>query len=96
MKRLCAIAILALSACNGGLSGLRGERLDWRCDAGTAFSIRINAQTEQAEVFAAGRIYRLDHVGTGYSNGQVRYFEQDGVASLVGAYGGPYNNCNRG
>ncbi|MEQ1617078.1 MAG: hypothetical protein ABL883_01890 [Terricaulis sp.] len=96
MKRLCVIAALALSACNGGPSGLRGDRLDWRCDQGTAFSIRINAQARQAEVFAAGRIYRLDFVETGYSNGEVRYYEQSGVASLVGAFGGPYNNCREG
>jgi|CXWL01.1.fsa_nt_gi hypothetical protein len=95
MKRLCVIAMLALAACNGGPSRLRGDRIDWRCDHGSAFSIRINTQMRQAEVFAAGRIYRLDFLETGYSNGEVRYVEQGGVASLVGAFGGPYNNCRR-
>lgn len=96
MKRLCVIAALALCACASGPSRLRGDRLDWRCDQGTAFSIRVNNEARQAEVFAAGRIYRLDFVATGYSNGEVRYYEQGGVASLVGAFGGPYNNCRRG
>ncbi len=96
MKRLCVIAMLVLVACNGGPGGLRGDRLDWRCEHGAAFSIRINTQARQAEVFAAGRIYRLDDLGTGYSNGEVRYVEQGGVANLTGAFGGPYNNCRRG
>ncbi len=95
MSRLAIACVLLVSACAGGLGALRGERLDWRCASGSAFSIRINQAERKAEVFAAGRMYRLDFVETGYSNGEVRYFEQGGLASLTGAHGGPYNNCRR-
>ncbi len=95
MSRLAIACVLLLSACAGGLSVIRGERLDWRCASGSAFSIRINQAERKAEVFAAGRMYRLDFVETGYSNGEVRYFEQGGLASVTGAHGGPYNNCRR-
>lgn len=97
MNRLfIASALLVLvSGCAGGLSAVRGERLDWRCASGSAFSIRIHQAERKAEAFAAGRIYRLDYVETGYSNGEVRYFEQAGLASLTGAHGGPYDNCRR-
>lgn len=96
MKSLAlACVVLLLSGCAGGLSAIRGERLDWRCASGSAFSIRINQAQRKAEVFAAGRLYRLDFVETGYSNGEVRYFEEGGVASLIGAHGGPYDTCRR-
>jgi hypothetical protein len=97
MKKLVPIlAALALTACASGLTATRGERIDWRCASGAAFSIRINDAAQKAEVFAGGRTYDLNHVGTGYSNEQVRYFEQGGMASLTGAHGGPYDNCRRG
>lgn len=96
MKKLILAAFcLSLAACVS-VTALRGERVDWLCASGAAFSIRVNAETQKAEVFAGGRIYRLDFVETGYSNGEVRYFEQGGLATLAGAHGGPYNNCRRG
>lgn len=95
MKRLCLVAVLALSGCAGGMSAMRGDRIDWRCDGGAAFSVRVNEATHKAEVFAGGRVYRLDQIGAGYSNEQVRYIDQGGSASLMGANGGPYDNCRR-
>ncbi len=95
MKRLCLVAILALSACAAGPARVRGDRIDWRCDGGAAFSIRVDETAGKAEVFAGGRLYRLDHVTTGYSNEEVRYIEQGATAMLTGANGGPYDNCRR-
>lgn len=97
MKALLPLAALALlSACAS--TGAIGNRMDWRCDGGSAFSARINARG-QAEVFAGGRVHRLPHVeaasGARYSDGQVIYWERGGEASLTGAFGGPYENCRR-
>jgi hypothetical protein len=94
MMRLCLIVAFALSACASG-ERIRGDRIDWRCDRRAAFSIRIDEAQRKAEVFAGGRVYRLDHVGSGYSNETVRYFERNGSATLTGAHGGPYDNCQR-
>lgn len=91
---LLAAALVTLSACATG--GSIGNRLDWRCNGGAAFSARIKS-SGGAEVFAGGQIYRLPHVegasGARYSNGAVEYWERGGEATLSGAAGGPYNNC---
>lgn len=97
MKKFAfAAALLALSACAS--TGTIGNRMDWRCDGGAAFSARIKSNGE-AEVFAGGRLYNLPHVqaasGARYSNGSVEYWERGGQASLNGANGGPYENCRR-
>lgn len=90
-------AIVALSAC-ASTGGTLGERMDWRCAGGAAFSARIKTNG-QAEVFAGGQVYRLPHVeaasGARYSNGAVDYRERGGQATLGGAAGGPYANCRR-
>lgn len=95
-RRLAAVALLALSACAS--VGTVGERMDWRCRGGAAFSVRIKTD-ETAEVFAGGQVYRLPHVqaasGARYSNGAVEYWEHGGEATLQGARGGPYRNCSR-
>jgi membrane-bound inhibitor of C-type lysozyme len=97
MKQLLAAAALAalLTAC---ATTPIGNRMDWRCDGGAAFSARINSRG--AEVFAGGRVYQLPHVqaasGARYSDGSVEYWERGGEAMLSGAAGGPYANCRRG
>ncbi|MBL8536787.1 MAG: MliC family protein [Hyphomonadaceae bacterium] len=97
MKKLAiAAALLALSACAS--TGTIGNRMDWRCDGGAAFSARIK-NNGSAEVFAGGQVYALPHVqaasGARYSNGAVEYWERGGEATLTGARGGPYENCRR-
>ncbi|MEZ5996881.1 MAG: MliC family protein [Hyphomonadaceae bacterium] len=96
MKALFPLAaLLALGAC---ATATVGDRADWRCDGGAAFSARIKTNGT-AEVFAAGQVYNLPHVeassGARYSNGAVDYWERGGSATLTGAHGGPYNNCRR-
>ncbi len=95
-KLLLSAALLSLSACAS--TGVLGQRMDWRCDAGAAFSARIRSNGS-AEVFAGGQVYNLPHVsgasGARYSNGAVEYWERGGEAGLSGARGGPYNNCRR-
>ncbi len=95
MKRtLVLLASLATLAACSSAHGLReGERLSWRCDGDTEFSLRYAAGN--VEVFASGQTHYLSPTGDGvYSNGTVTYSEADG-ASLTGAPGGPYENCNR-
>jgi membrane-bound inhibitor of C-type lysozyme len=96
-KILLAAALLSLSACATG-AGNVGDRMDWRCSGGAAFSARIKTDAT-AEVFAGGQLYRLPHVeaasGAKYSNGAVEYWEHGGGATLTGAPGGPYTNCRR-
>lgn len=91
---ILALLCLALSACATTVGG----RMDWRCDGGAAFSVRIRSD-ERAEVFAGGRIYNLPHVpaasGARYSDGRVEYWERGGEATLTGAQAGPYANCRR-
>ncbi len=94
-KILMVTAIVLLSACGTTQSG--GPRVDWRCDGGAAFSVRF--ADDRAEVFAGGRIYDLPIAvsasGARYSDGVVEYWEDQGRATLNGAHGGPYANCQR-
>lgn len=94
-KLVLAAAALALAAC---ASAPASDRIDWRCDAGKAFSLRYNA-SGAAEVFAAGRTYTLPQAASGsgarYSDGAVEYREHQGSATLTGAFAGPYENCRR-
>ncbi len=78
-----------------GLNSSHGERIDWSCANGSRFSIRINEETNKAEVFAGGRIYRLDQSASGFGDESVNYMERGGFASLSGASGGPYDLCRR-
>ncbi len=78
-----------------GLNDTYGERIDWSCASGSRFSIRINEETHRAEVFAAGRIYRLEQNAAGFGDGERTYMERGGFASLAGAPGGPYDLCRR-
>ena len=98
MKSVAALAALVLLAACGTTSGAAGPRVDWRCDNGAAFSMRLTAEGS-AEVFAAGRTYNLPGVvagsGTRYTDGSVEYWEHGGEAMLNGAPGGPYTNCRR-
>ena len=95
-KRLILASIAALAACTT-TSGA-GDRIDWRCDGGAAFSARLTNEGN-AEVFAGGQVYTLPGVmaasGTRYTNGAVEYWEHGGEAMLNGAAGGPYTNCRR-
>lgn len=98
MKKIVSFAaLLLIAACAS--TGTVGNRMDWRCGGGAAFSARIKSDGV-AEVFAGGRLYNLPHVqaasGARYSNGSVEYWERAGEATLTGAQGGPYNNCRRG
>ncbi|WP_395646834.1 MliC family protein [Terricaulis sp.] len=97
-KLLLAAAVLTLAACASTPAAAPGNRVDWRCDGGAAFSARING-SGNAEVFAGGQVYTLPGVaagsGTRYTNGSVEYWEHGGEATLGGAAGGPYNNCRR-
>lgn len=97
-KLLCALTLMTLGACASTGGGNVGDRMDWRCQGGGAFSARIKTNGS-AEVFAGGQVYRLPHVeaasGARYSNGAVEYWERGGQASLNGAAGGPYANCRR-
>ncbi|MEQ1490886.1 MAG: MliC family protein [Terricaulis sp.] len=103
MKRIAALAALALLAACGTTSGgpASGPFTQWRCEGGAAFSVRISTEGEgSAEVFAGGQTYNLPRVAGGsglrYSNGSVDYRESGGQATVGGARGGPYNNCRRG
>jgi membrane-bound inhibitor of C-type lysozyme len=91
-------ALLALAACATTTTQPAGPRVDWRCDGGGAFSMRLTSEGN-AEVFAGGQVYNLPGVvagsGTRYTNGSVEYWEHGGEAMLNGAAGGPYNNCRR-
>lgn len=99
MKAILSLAALALLAACSTPQGAAGPRVDWRCDGGAAFSMRLDAQGN-ANVFAGGQTYSLPGVtagsGTRYTNGSVEYWEHGGEATLSGAHGGPYNNCRRG
>ena len=96
-KYLILASIAALAACTT-TSGGTGARIDWRCDGGAAFSMRLNNEGS-AEVFAGGQTYTLPGVmagsGTRYTNGTVEYWEHGSEAMLNGAAGGPYTNCRR-
>ena len=99
MKFLLAASALALlAACTTSASGAAGPRIDWRCDNGAAFSMRLTGEGH-AEVFAGGQTYDLPGVvagsGTRYTNGSVEYWEHGNEAMLNGAQGGPYTNCHR-
>lgn len=95
---LAASAIALLASCTTTAATPGGPRIDWRCDNGAAFSMRINGQGN-AEVFAGGQVYNLPGViagsGTRYTNGSVEYWEHGNEAMLNGAQGGPYTNCHR-
>lgn len=97
-KLLLAAAAFALAACASTPPAAPGNRVDWRCDGGAAFSARVNSQGA-AEVFAGGQVYNLPGVaagsGTRYTNGTVEYWEHGGEAMLNNAAGGPYANCRR-
>jgi len=100
MKKLMLAAALAAlaAACATTTAPQVGNRMDWRCGGGAAFSARILGNGA-AEVFAGGQVYNLPHVqaasGARYSNGSVEYWEHGGEASLNGAQGGPYASCRR-
>lgn len=95
IKKLALLSAFALAAC-ATPAPQSGDRIDWSCDRGAAFSLRYNAQGE-AEVFAGGQLYRLPSATSGsgarYANGSVEYWEHQGRATLNGAAGGPYTNC---
>ncbi|MBX9745849.1 MAG: hypothetical protein K2X34_03040 [Hyphomonadaceae bacterium] len=91
-KFLLAAALVSLAACASAPTP-GGPRVDWACDGGAAYSVRVTS-TGAAEVFAGGQVYTLPSTGAGrYSNGAVAYSD-DGA--LGGAQGGPYTNCRRG
>lgn len=98
MKTVLSLAALVLLAACSTPHGTGGPRVDWRCDGGAAFSMRLDAQGS-ANVFAGGQTYSLPGVqagsGTRYTNGSVEYWEHGGEAMLNGAQGGPYTNCRR-
>ena len=99
MKRILFCALLLASACaTPAQAPAPGERVDWRCDNGAAFSMRLSPEGH-ALVFAGGQTYDLPGVvagsGTRYTNGQVEYWEHGADAMLNGAAGGPYANCKR-
>jgi hypothetical protein len=88
-KLLLAVALVSLAAC---ATGAGGDRTDWTCANGAAYSVR--ASDTRAEVFAGGRVYNLPATGGGrYTDGTVSYSSN---GELAGAFGGPYNNCRRG
>ena len=84
MKSVAALALLLLAAC--GTTSAGGPRVDWRCDNGAAFSMRLTSEGH-AEVFAGGHTYDLPGVvagsGTRYTDGSVEYWEHGGEAMLV-------------
>ncbi|MEQ1818400.1 MAG: MliC family protein [Terricaulis sp.] len=103
MKTIAALTALALLAACATTSGgtPSGPFTQWRCEGGSAFSVRISTEGEgSAEVFAGGQTYNLPRVagasGLRYSNGSVEYRESGGQATVGGARGGPYNACRRG
>lgn len=98
MKYLLATAaMLSLSACVTPEPSY-GDRMEWRCDGGAAFSARLT-DAGDAKVYAGGQEYTLPGVpagsGTRYTDGTVEYWEHGDEAMLNGAQGGPYNNCRR-
>lgn len=97
MKRLMIVAaLLALGACQSAGGMREGERLQWRCAAEQNFSLRH--VPSGIEVFAAGQTHRLFPVAGAdgqFSNGAVTYAENNSRATLTGANGGPYENCQQ-
>ena len=97
---LFSLAVLAacsaLNSIGGGAS--LGNRINWRCDGGHAFTVSFTRNS--AQVAVAGRSYNLAHAqaasGARYSNGSVEYWEHAGLVELSGVPGGPYVNCRRG
>lgn len=75
--------------------GAEGERVEWRCASGADFSVRINEEARTATVSTGLRTIRLDRTDSGYSNGEVTYFEQGGMASLSGVDGRRFTNCRK-
>jgi hypothetical protein len=96
-KVILAAVMLALGACESAHTLSEGERLNWTCAGGKAFSLRY--VSGDLEVFAAGQTHRLQRApgedAVHYSNGEVEYIERDRSASLTGIYGGPYENCRQ-
>lgn len=92
---IAAAAACALSACAVNQQSLAaGERYNWRCDGEKEFSVRYAAGS--AEVYASGQTFNLAATEEGqYSNGTVTYAHGGGRAYLVGAYNGPFENCDR-
>lgn len=98
LKIVVIAAAFAAAGCQSAHTLDEGERLNWRCDGGKAFSLRHVAGA--VEVFASGQTHRLLPIaGDGgerrYSNGEVDYVEVDGRARLTGVYNGPFENCRR-
>ncbi len=110
-KHFAAALLLALAGCSSlphvdmpdmprlprfGLGGgAEGVRTHWRCASGADFSVRINEEARTATVSAGLRTIRLERTDSGYSNGEVTYFEQGEMASLSGVNGRRYTNCRR-
>jgi len=102
MKRVLLLGVVAaLAACSTleavGGGGSIGNRINWRCDGGHAFSVGFTRNS--AVVSVNGRTYNLAHAqstaGARYSNGSVEYWEHGGQVQLSGVSGGPYVNCRR-
>jgi len=99
LVRACFLASFALLTACGTMGGQTASgQIQWRCDNGAAFSMRLT-NDGKAEVFAGGRTYSLPGVpagsGTRYTDGAVEYWEHGSEAMLNGAEGGPYTNCRR-
>lgn len=98
MKRFLILTSIAILAGCTTMSGGATAQIQWRCDGGAAFSMRLNEQGA-AEVFAGGHAYTLPGApagsGTRYTDGTVEYWEHGNEAMLNGAAGGPYANCHR-
>jgi hypothetical protein len=98
MKKLVfAAAAIALGACaNTQQSLAEGERTNWRCDDGKAFSLRYAAGN--AEVYASCQTYALPPApgqSGQYATSDVNFTQNGGRASLTGVYNGPFENCRR-
>lgn len=75
--------------------GAEGERTHWRCASGADFSVRINEEARTATVYTGLRTIDLQRNDAGYSDGEVTYIEQGGMASLSGVDGTRYTNCRK-
>jgi hypothetical protein len=89
---LLSTALLTVAGCTS-YSTAEGQRFNYRCEGGKAFSYR--RVPNAIEVFAAGQTIRLEGADGNYTNGTVTYAESGGRAALTGASGGPYDDCRR-
>lgn len=78
---------------SGGIEGL--TLVFFRCDNNAAFTVQNYQNGSVRVTTSSGTRYDLSGRDGAYANDAVRYTRQGDTATLTGAAGGPYTNCNR-